>query len=242
MLRMSYTSEFPPFYVTCDLVVLSVRDGALHVLLVRRLGQPFAGRLALPGGFVEIDENLEDAAYRELGEEAGVGRDDVILEQLAAYGEPERDPRNRVVSVAWLALGADLPEPTAGSDAADARWVPVATALGSGETGGMAERLAFDHHQILADGVERARAKLEDTGFAAALCGEVFTVADLHAVYEAVWGIELDKGNFHRKVTGVEGFLTPTGEVREGGRGRPARVYRGNPRATLSPPILRGDR
>jgi 8-oxo-dGTP diphosphatase len=242
MLRMSYTSEFPPFYVTCDLVVLSVRDGALHVLLVRRLGQPFAGRLALPGGFVEIDENLEDAAYRELGEEAGVGRDDVILEQLAAYGEPERDPRNRVVSVAWLALGADLPEPTAGSDAADARWVPVATALGSGEAGGMAERLAFDHHQILADGVERARAKLEDTGFAAALCGEVFTVADLHAVYEAVWGIELDKGNFHRKVTGVEGFLTPTGEVREGGRGRPARVYRGNPRATLSPPILRGDR
>jgi 8-oxo-dGTP diphosphatase len=242
MLRMSYTSEFPPFYVTCDLVVLSVRDGALHVLLVRRLGQPFAGRLALPGGFVEIDENLEDAAYRELGEEAGVGRDDVILEQLAAYGEPERDPRNRVVSVAWLALGADLPEPTAGSDAADARWVPVATALGSGEAGDMEERLAFDHHRILADGVERARAKLEDTGYAAALCGEAFTVADLHAVYEAVWGIELDKGNFHRKVTGVEGFLTPTGEVREGGRGRPARVYRGNPRATLSPPILRGDR
>jgi 8-oxo-dGTP diphosphatase len=242
MLRMSYTSEFPPFYVTCDLVVLSVRDGALQVLLVRRRGEPFAGRLALPGGFVEIDENLEDAAYRELGEEAGVGRDDVILEQLAAYGEPEREPRNRVVSVAWLALGADLPEPTAGSDAADARWVPVATALGSGEAGDMEERLAFDHHQILADGVERARAKLEDTGFAAALCGEVFTVADLHAVYEAVWGIELDKGNFHRKVTGVEGFLTATGEVREGARGRPARVYRGDPRATLSPPILRGDR
>ena len=106
----------------------------------------------------------------------------------------------------------------------------------------MEERLAFDHHRILADGVERARAKLEDTGHAAALCGEAFTVADLHAVYEAVWGIELDKGNFHRKVTGVEGFLIPTGEVREGGRGRPARVYRGNPRATLSPPILRGDR
>ena len=245
---MSHTSEYPPFYVTCDLVVLSVRAGALHVLLVRRGGEPFAGRLALPGGFVEIDENLEDAAYRELGEEAGVGRDDVILEQLAAYGEPGRDPRQRVVSVAWLALGADLPEPTAGSDAADARWVPVAAALGSGGAGEAGrsgegqEPLAFDHHQILADGVERARAKLEDTGYAAALCGEALTVADLHAVYEAVWGIELDKGNFHRKVTGVEGFLTPTGEVREGGRGRPARVYRGDPRATLSPPILRGDR
>ncbi|MFL6169194.1 MAG: NUDIX hydrolase [Ornithinibacter sp.] len=257
MRRVSYSSEFPPFYVTCDLVVLSVRTGALHVLLVRRGGEPFAGRLALPGGFVEIDENLEDAAYRELGEEAGVGRDDVILEQLAAYGEPGRDPRQRVVSVAWLALGADLPEPTAGSDAASAEWVPVAAALGAGEAGeaggarrtggaGQAsdagEALAFDHHRILADGVERARAKLEDTGYAAALCGEAFTVADLHAVYEAVWGIELDKGNFHRKVTGVEGFLTPTGEVREGGRGRPARVYRGDPRATLSPPILRGDR
>ena len=108
-----------------------------------------------------------------------------------------------------------------------------------GEAG---EPLAFDHHRILADGVERARAKLEDTGYAAALCGETFTVADLHAVYESVWGIELDKANFHRKVTGVEGFLTPTGEVREGGRGRPARVYRGDPRAILSPPILRGDR
>ena len=153
-------------------------------------------------------------------------------------GSPDRDPRYRVVTVAWLALGADLPEPTAGSDAADARWVPVGDALGERSRA----RLAFDHGGSCADGVERARAKLEDTGYAAALCGETFTVADLHAVYEAVWGIELDRANFHRKVTGVPGFLTPTGEVREGGRGRPARVYRGDPRATLSPPILRGDR
>lgn len=239
---MTDHTEFPPFYVTCDLVVLSVRAGALHVLLVRRGRAPYAGRFSLPGGFVEIDENLEDAAYRELDEEAGVGRTDVILEQLAAYGEPGRDPRQRVVTVAWLALGADLPEPTAGSDAADARWVPVADALGLGEPRAVGEWLAFDHDRILADGVERARAKLEDSGYAAALCRETFTVADLHAVYESVWGIELDKANFHRKVTGVEGFLTPTGEVREGGRGRPARVYRGDPRATLSPPILRGDR
>jgi len=251
MRRVTYTSEFPPFYVTCDLVVLSVRSGALHVLLVRRGGEPFEGCFALPGGFVEIDENLEDAAYRELGEEAGVGRDDVILEQLAAYGEPGRDPRRRVVTVAWLALGADLPEPTAGSDAADARWVPVASALGSGEpsrsgpsgeSGVSGEALAFDHHRILADGVERARAKLEYSTLATAFCPAEFTVADLHAVYESVWGIDLDKANFHRKVTGVEGFLTATGEVREGARGRPARVYRGDPRATLSPPILRGDR
>jgi 8-oxo-dGTP diphosphatase len=235
---VAYSSEYPPFYVTADLVILSVRADELHALLVRRGGEPYAGRLALPGGFVEIDENLEDAAYRELGEEAGVGRDDVILEQLAAYGDPGRDPRFRVVTVAWLALGANLPEPTAGSDAAEARWVPVAEALGPAAKAA----LAFDHDRILADGVERARAKLEDTGYAAALCGETFTVADLHAVYEAVWGVELDRANFHRKVTGVPGFLTPTGEVREGARGRPARVYRGDRRATLSPPILRADR
>ena len=233
---MAFTSEYPPFYVTCDLVVLSVREAALNVLLVTRGGEPYAGRPALPGGFVEVDEGLEDAAYRELSEEAGIGRGDVILEQLATYGAPDRDPRFRVVTVAWLALGAGLPEPTAGSDAADARWVPVDDALGR------RARLAFDHRAILRDAVERARLKLEDTGYAAALCGDTFTVADLHAVYEAVWGIELDRANFHRKVTGVPGFLTPTGEVREGGRGRPARVYRGDPRVTLSPPILRGDR
>ena len=151
MPSVTYRSEFPPFSVTCDLVVLSVRAGALHVLLVRRGGEPYAGHLALPGGFVEIDENLEDAAYRELGEEAGVGRDDVILEQLAAFGDPDRDPRSRVVSVAWLALGADLPEPTAGSDAADAQWVPVDSALSYGTPGGT-EELAFDHGRILPKG------------------------------------------------------------------------------------------
>jgi len=236
MSPVSYTSEHPPFSVTCDLVLLTVRDGALAVLLVTRGGEPFAGCLALPGGFVEVDEGLEAAAYRELSEEAGIGRRDVILEQLATYGAPGRDPRGRVVSVAWLALGAGLPQPTAGSDAADARWVPVDVALGS------RRRLAFDHRRILTDGVERARAKLEYTGYAAALCGEAFTVADLHGVYEAVWGVRLDRANFHRKVTSAKGFLTPTGEVRSGVRGRPAQVFHGDPGVTLSPPILRGDR
>ncbi|HYN30824.1 MAG TPA: NUDIX domain-containing protein [Dermatophilaceae bacterium] len=258
------SSQRAPLHVTCDLVLLAVRAGTLNALLVRRREEPYAGRLALPGGVVQADEDLTDTAYRALAEQAEVRRSDVILEQLAAYGAPDRDPRFRVVSVAWLALGADLPEPTAAPttasipaptpaptpvptpapaagpaaapDARQARWVPVVEALGS------RAGLAFDHARILADGVERARATLEDTGCAAALCGVTFTVADLHAVYEAVWGVALDRANFHRKVTGVEGFLTPTGELREGGRGRPARVYRGDPRATLSPPILRGDR
>ena len=230
---MAGRSAPPPFHVACDVVVLSVRSGALHVLVVRRKEQPYAGRPGLPGGFVRASEDLVDAAYRELSEVTGVGRADVILEQLAAYGDPARDPRFRSVTVAWLALGAGLPELSADPGGVVAEWLPVGTALGA---------LALDHGRILADGVERARATLEDTGYAAALCGETFTIADLHEVYEAVWGIELDRANFHRKVTGVPGFLTPTGEVREGGRGRPARVYRGDPRVTLSPPILRGDR
>ena len=119
---------------------------------------------------------------------------------------------------------------------------PVARPPPVAEVTRTASVLAFDHHEILADGVERARAKLEYTGYAAALCGETFTIADLHAVYEAVWGVALDRANFHRKVTGVAGFLTATGERREGGRGRPARVYRADPLVVLSPPILRADR
>lgn len=239
-MRVAGRNDPSPFHVACDVVVLSVRSGVLQALVVRREEQPYAGRPGLPGGFVCASEDLADAAYRELSAAAGVGRGDVILEQLAAYGAPGRDPRGRSVTVAWLALGAGLPEPTSGegarAGAALAQWLPVADLQG--------ERTAFalDHDDILADGVERARVKLENTGYAAALCGETFTVADLHAVYEAVWGIDLDRANFHRKVTGVPGFLTSTGEVREGGRGRPARVYRGDPRATLSPPILRRDR
>lgn len=238
-MRVAGRSDLSPVHVACDVVVLSVRSGVLQALVVRRAEQPYAGRPALPGGFVGAGEDLADAAYRELSSVAGVGRGDVILEQLAAYGAPGRDPRFRVVTVAWLALGAGLPELSAGAGvAAAAEWVPVSEALAQVD----GDALALDHGRILADGVERARATLEDTGFAAALCGETFTVADLHAVYEAVWGFELDRANFHRKVTGVAGFLTPTGEMREGGRGRPARVYRGDPRAVLLPPILRGDR
>ena len=236
MAPVVHPSVPPPFHVSCDVVALTVRDGALAVLLVTRDAEPYAGRLALPGGYAHVDEGLEAAAFRQLAAAAGVSRRDVVLEQLATYGAPDRDPRARVVSVAWLALGARLPDTRAATDAVDARWVPADVALAT------RTRLAFDHRAILRDGVERVRARLEYTGSAAALCGATFTVADLHAVYEAVWGASLDRANFHRKVTGAEGFLTPTGEMREGGRGRPARVFRGNSAVTLSPPILRGDR
>jgi len=215
--------------VTVDLVVLTVRDGALAALLVRRGAAPYKGRWALPGGFVGDDEDLADAAGRELEEETGLGTVGVHLEQLRTYGEPRRDPRGRVVTVAYLALLPDLPSPVAGTDASGARWTPVATA----------SRLAFDHDRILADGVERARAKLEYTPLAAAFCAPEFTIAELRHVYEAVWGRELDPRNFHRKVTGTPGFVVETGAVTTRNGGRPAQLYRRGDAVLLHPAMLR---
>src|SRR5687767_8207916 len=116
-----------PMLVAVDLVVLTVRGGELVALVVERGIEPYAGRWALPGGFVEAGEDLADAAVRELGEEAGIGRLRSHLEQLATYGEPDRDPRGRVVSVAYLALVPDPGDPVAGSDASDARWAPFSS-------------------------------------------------------------------------------------------------------------------
>src|SRR5690242_7423024 len=140
------------FSVTVDLVVLTIRDGALCALLIRRGIPPYEGSWALPGGFVLDEEHLDVAAERELAEETGVTATG-HLEQLASYGTPGRDPRGRVVTVAYLALMPDQPTPAAGSDASGAAWRPIEGIQG----------LAFDHERILADGVERARAKLEYT-------------------------------------------------------------------------------
>lgn len=225
-------SAFPPFAVTVDLVVLTVREKRLQVLLIRRGETPFKGRWALPGGFVLVDEDLHEAAVRELTEETGLTLRNVHLEQLATYGAPKRDPRMRVVSVAWLVLAPDLPAPTAGTDAADASWRPVDDVLAGG-------RLAFDHASIIRDGLERARAKLEYSSLGASFCPEQFTVAELREVYETVWGIPLDPRNFHRKVTGTPGFLVETGDTTTRGGGRPAMLYRAQD-AVLNPPILRG--
>jgi len=219
-----------PIAVTVDLVVFTIRDGELCVLLVRRGIEPYAGRWALPGGFVLRDEGLDTAAYRELEEETGVAAG-VHLEQLATYGDPLRDPRGRTVSVAWLALAPALGEPVAGSDAAGASWRPVRVALRG--------RLAFDHGRILRDGLERARAKLEYTPLATAFCPPVFSVAQLRAVYEAVWDRELDPRNFHRKVTKTPGFLVPTGSTTNADGGRPAQLYRRGDLEVLNPPITR---
>lgn len=229
---MVYTSEHPIFSVTVDIVVLTIREDALCALVVERGSEPFKGTWALPGGFVEPDEGLYDAAARELGEETGLRHEVTRLEQLGSYGDPGRDPRGRVVSVAWLAVVPEGAEPAAGSDAADVAWRRVPDLL-------RREDLAFDHATILADGVERARSKLEYTAFATAFVGETFTVADLRRVYEVVWGVGLDPGNFHRKVTSA-GFVEPTGESVQRGPGRPAALYRRVPDVDeLAPPLTR---
>jgi 8-oxo-dGTP diphosphatase len=219
--------------VTVDLVVFTIRDDDLCALTVRRAAPPYRRRWALPGGFVEEDEGLADAAQRELAEETGLAGLRAHLEQLATYGDPRRDPRMRVVSVAYLALAAALPDPIAGTDAADARWHTVRDLLEA------SSRLAFDHDAILADGLERARAKLEYSPLATAFCDDEFTVAELRHVYEVVWDVELDARNFHRKVTGSPGFLAPTGRRTSRNGGRPAQLYRRGPATVLNPPITR---
>ncbi|MEU8762509.1 NUDIX domain-containing protein [Streptomyces sp. NPDC048659] len=247
-------SAFPPFAVTVDLVVLTVRRHALCALVVKRGEQPFQGRWALPGGFVRADEDLDGAAARELVEETGLCVHDpgdpgpvpgtgAHLEQLATYGAPDRDPRMRVVSVAHLALAPDLPAPRAGGDANSARWAPVEELLGLEAAGahedGQPEALAFDHARILADGVERARSKIEYSSLATAFCPPEFTVGELRRVYEAVWGVALDPRNFHRKVTGTPGFLVPAGGTTTRQGGRPAQLFRAGGATLLNPPMLR---
>ncbi|MBD0707696.1 MULTISPECIES: NUDIX hydrolase [unclassified Streptomyces] len=250
-------SAFPPFAVTVDLVVLTVRHHALCTLVVRRGEEPYEGHWALPGGFVRAEEDLGAAAARELVEETGLRAHDpgapppetgngAHLEQLATYGAPDRDPRMRVVSVAHLALAPDLPAPKAGGDADSARWAPVEELLGEigpagpdGEAGGAPGALAFDHGRILADGVERARSKIEYSSLATAFCPPEFTVGELRRVYEAVWGVSLDPRNFHRKVTGTPGFLVPAGGTTTRQGGRPAQLFRAGGATLLNPPMLR---
>jgi 8-oxo-dGTP diphosphatase len=241
-------SAFPPFAVTVDLVVLTVRDHALCALMVRRGEPPFQGFWALPGGFVRPDEGLSEAAARELAEETGLrthgaaGQEPGVgahLEQLATYGDPQRDPRMRVVSVAHLALAPDLPTPRPGGDVRSARWAPVEELLGRGKDDGLL--LAFDHTRILAEGVERARSKIEYSSLATAFCPAEFTVGELRQVYESVWGVSLDPRNFHRKVTGTPGFLVPAGGTTTRQGGRPAQLFRAGDATVLNPPMLRPD-
>lgn len=228
---------YAPVAVTVDVVALTIREGRLCALLVERGESPYAGWRALPGGFVREGETLDAAALRELAEETDLrpgedALDQVHLEQLRTYGNPGRDPRMRVVSVAYLAFAPSLPDPRAGGDASGAFWVPVDDV---GE-------LAFDHAAVLADGLDRARSKLEYTPLATAFLGAEFTISELRSVYAAVWGEDLHAGNFHRKVLSVPGFVESTGATaaRGGERGGPkARLYRAGDARLLHPALLR---
>lgn len=227
--------RYAPVAVTVDVVALTIRDRRLHVLIVERGKPPFAGDWALPGGFVKPDEDLPSAAVRELAEETGLGVRPAHLEQLSSYGDPHRDPRMRVVSVAYLAFAPDMPDPSAGTDAAEAVWHPVDDL----------PPLAFDHGAILADGVERARSKLEYTPLATAFTAPTFTISELRLVYETVWGTPLHAGNFHRKVLSVPGFVEGTGETTQTGgpKGGPrAKLYRAGDARLLHPALLRPSR
>jgi len=214
---------FEPFAVTVDIVLMTVVGRELKVLLIQRGKPPYEGAWALPGGFVQPDEDLGEAAARELAEETGVGAERSRLLQLGAYGEPGRDPRMRVVTVAYGAIVARLTEaPRGGSDAAHAELVPVA------EVQSDRVRLAFDHRRIVDDAVARLRAELDSSDLAAGFCPPEFTIRELREVYEAILQTDLDSGNFQRKVTQRDGFIRPTDQrVVPGERGgRPATLWR----------------
>jgi 8-oxo-dGTP diphosphatase len=230
---MAYTSEHPPFAVTVDAVVLTIRADDLQALVVTRGAEPFKGRLALPGGFVDADEDLCPAMVRELSEETGLDLEPTQLEQLAAYGAPDRDPRMRTVSIAHLALLPALPEPVGGDDATDAAWQPASWLLAD------RDRVAFDHRDILRDGVERARTKLESTPVATTFCPPAFTLAELRGVYEVVWGVALDPDHFNRAVIGIPGFVEPTSERAARGLDSAGKYYRRGGADGLHPALTR---
>lgn len=199
--------------VTVDTVVFCLQEDDLHVLLIRRGEPPFAGQWALPGGFVKRDEGLERAASRELREETGLTTP--YLEQLYTFGKPDRDPRGRVISIAYYALVPfEEVRLRAGDDASDVAWHSVYNL----------PALAFDHAKMIDYALTRLRYKLEYSAVGFQLLPEVFTLTELQNAYQIVLGEELDKRNFRRKILQA-GILIDTGETRRG-EGRPARLYR----------------
>jgi 8-oxo-dGTP diphosphatase len=211
---MSYTYQYPRAALTVDCVVFGLDEGELNVLLVQRGLEPFKGKWALPGGFVRVEETLDEAARRELAEEAGLTN--VFLEQLYTFGAVNRDPRERVVSVAYYALvKLAAHETKAATDAADARWFPISKV----------PKLAFDHPSIVATALARLKGKVRYEPIGFELLPPKFTLSQLQHLYEAVLGTELDKRNFRKKVLAF-GLLIPLKETQMAGRHRPAQLFR----------------
>lgn len=211
---MSPTYDYPRPALTVDCAVFTVVDEELQVLLIERAGEPFAGCWALPGGFVDMDEDLDSAARRELAEETGLS--DLFLEQLYSFGAPGRDPRGRVVSVAYYALVAAVGnKAVAASDAAAVGWFAVDSP----------PELAFDHAAILACAIERLRGKMRYAPLGFELLPRHFTLTQLQHLYEIILGHQLDKRNFRRKILTM-GLLVDTGKSQRGVAHRAPRLYR----------------
>ena len=209
-----YSYQYPHPAVTTDVVVFTIRDGELAVLLIERGCEPECGRWAIPGGFIEIDEDLETAARRELREETSVEAGE--LEQLYAFGRPDRDPRERVITVAYVTiLRAGQTSIRAASDAADAAWFPMRKL----------PQLAFDHRKILAMAQDHLHARLDDCTTAIRFLPDEFTLSELKAAHEAILGAPVDKRNFRKRML-ARYLIEATGTIRRGGAHRPARLYR----------------
>lgn len=207
-------SSAPHPAVTVDVILFTIDERKLQVLLIRRQLEPFVGHWALPGGFVRMNESLDQAARRELAEEAGVSVR--WLEQLYTFGDVDRDPARRVITVAYFALiDASELSPEAGTDASSVAWHPVDEL----------PPLAFDHRHIIDYALERLRYKAEYAPVAFQLLPPTFTLGELQGVYEVIYGKPLDKRNFRRKMLGL-GILEDTGLERRESRGRPAALYR----------------
>lgn len=219
-----FTYDFARPAVTVDIVVFAILDNQLQTLLICRRNEPFANCWALPGGFMEIDEDIETAARRELLEETSLA--DLYLEQLYSFGAPDRDPRGRTISVAYYALlsAQKTSETQAGDDAVQTRWFPVDEL----------PDLAFDHDRMIGCGLERLRGKIQYTTVALNLLDQEFTFTQLQQVYEAIWKKPLDRRNFRKWINHFN-MLVETNKTQNSGR-RPARLYRANP--DLSPATL----
>lgn len=198
--------------VAVDAVVFTVINDELNLLLIRRKNKPFQGKCALPGGFVEQDEELDDAVIRELCEETSVSN--VFVKQLGAYGGVKRDPRGRVIAIAYLALINADQELHATSDAMDAKWYPIYSL----------PALGFDHEQIVADALDVLRYEIQTTNIALQILQKKFTLSQLQSLYESVFDKKLDKRNFRKRIKELD-ILKETNESFREGAHRPAKLY-----------------
>lgn len=211
---MPFTYRYPHPAVTTDIVIFTIRQDELKILLIKRALPPHRNQWALPGGFIKLEESLEEGAKRELQEETGVTG--VYLEQLYTFGRPDRDPRERVITVAYLALiPANEPEIKAATDAEDVSWF------------GLKELpdLAFDHKRILKMAHERLVAKLDYSTIAFQFMPKDFTLSELQQVYEVILREPIDKRNFRKRILSLN-LIKETGKARKAGAHRPAKLYR----------------